>query len=245
MANLDDLPTVLITGATSPIAGAYATICAKRGQPILLAGRNLAEVERAAQDLRVRHGARVTVVAYDAAEPGAGVALAQQAMAAGVGFAAAFHGRMGDAAELGAMMQVNCLSIAELFEALLTRADKAGRTLTLAAVSSVAGDRGRQSNYPYGATKAALDAYLSGLRNRVFRAGHKVVTVKPGFVRTRMTDGKVNPGSPLLAEPAKVAADIDRAMRSGANVVYTPWFWSGIMLVIRSIPESIFKRLGL
>jgi short-subunit dehydrogenase len=245
MSNPNFEAPILITGATSPIAAAYATICAARGQGILLAGRNVIEVERVAQDLRVRHGAMISVVAYDAAKPGSGLTLAQQALDAGVKSAIAFHGIMEGKNAFHSMMQVNCLSVAELFEELLTLADKENRKLVLAGVSSVAGDRGRQSNYPYGATKAALNAYLSGLRNRTHLSGHRVITVKPGFVRTRMTEGKVSPTSPLLAEPAKVANDIDHAMRGTSNVLYTPWFWRGIMFVIRSIPEVIFKRLRL
>lgn len=245
MPDSTDLPPVLITGATSPIAGAYATICAKRGQPILLAGRDLSKVERVAQDLRVRHAALVTVVAYDAGETGSGVALAQRATQEGAGSAVAFHGVMAGAEDLGPMMRVNCISIAELFEALLAEADKQGRKLTLAAVSSVAGDRGRQSNYPYACTKAALATYLSGLRNRVHAAGHGVVTIKIGYVRGRAADSKVSQRSPLLAEPMRVAADLDKAMRCRSGTVYTPWFWRGIMLVIRLIPEPVFKRLKL
>jgi decaprenylphospho-beta-D-erythro-pentofuranosid-2-ulose 2-reductase len=236
---------VLITGATSPIAAAYAAICAKRGQRIALAGRDAGETERIAQDLRIRFGALVTVLPYDAALPGSGTALAKQACEEGIIQAVAFHGVMGDKGQFSHMMQVNCLSVAELFEVLLAEADKVGRRLTLAAISSVAGDRGRQSNYPYGSTKAALDAYLSGLRNRAHHLGHAIITIKPGFVRTRMTDGKVNPQSPLLAEPTCVAAEIDRAIRRRASLVYTPWFWSAIMWIIRAIPEPIFKRMKL
>ena len=92
---------------------------------------------------------------------------------------------------------------------------------------------------------AALDAYLSGLRNRAYPLGINVITVKPGFVRTRLTEGKVNPKSPLLASPEKVAGDIFNAVRSGRSICYTPWFWSYIMCIIRSIPEFIFKRLKL
>jgi len=115
----------------------------------------------------------------------------------------------------------------------------------LVAVSSVAGDRGRQSNYPYGASKAALDAYLSGLRNRAYPLGINVITIKPGFVRTRLTEGKVNPNSPLLASPERVAGDIFNAVRVGRSICYTPWFWAYIMCIIRLIPEFIFKRLKL
>jgi short-subunit dehydrogenase len=157
----------------------------------------------------------------------------------------AFHGIMGDRDDFAAMLQVNCASIAELFEAVADQSVPAGGKPVLAAVSSVAGDRGRQSNYPYGASKAALDAYLSGLRNRLHPLGLRVVTIKPGFVRTRLTEGKVNPRSPLLAEPAQVAADIRRAIEGSADVVYTRWFWRPIMAIIRCIPEFVFKRLKL
>ena len=115
----------------------------------------------------------------------------------------------------------------------------------LAAISSVAGDRGRQSNYTYGAAKAGLTAYLQGLRNRLYRSGVHVLTIKPGFVDTPMTRGLVNPNSPLVASPKRVARDIDRAIRRRRNTIYTPWFWRPIMLVVRLVPEFIFKRLKL
>ncbi len=115
----------------------------------------------------------------------------------------------------------------------------------LAVISSVAGDRGRQSNYTYGAAKAGLTAYLQGLRNRLYRSGVHVLTVKPGFVDTPMTHGRVNPDSPLVASPARVARDIDWAIRRRRNVIYTPWFWRPIMLAVRLVPEFVFKRLRL
>jgi short-subunit dehydrogenase len=115
----------------------------------------------------------------------------------------------------------------------------------LAAISSVAGDRGRQSNYIYGAAKAGLSTFLDGLRNRMFRVGVHVLSIKPGFVDTPMTLGKINPRSPLVASPDRVARDIDRALLRRENVLYTPWFWWPIMKVIRLVPEPIFKRLGL
>jgi short-subunit dehydrogenase len=111
----------------------------------------------------------------------------------------------------------------------------------ICAISSVAGDRGRQSNYLYGAAKAGLSAYLQGLRNRLFHAHVKVLTVKPGFVDTHMTYGRS--GLFLVASPESVAKGIFRAIVKGKDVVYLPWFWRPIMLVVRSIPEGIFKRL--
>jgi len=238
-------PLHVIVGATSPIARAYAADCATAGKSLLLAGRDLSELELIAADLKIRHAASVAVGRYDASLPGEGRRLALALSGRPVGAVVAFHGIMGDRDDFAAMLQVNCASIAELFEAVADQSVQAGAKPVLAAVSSVAGDRGRQSNYPYGASKAALDAYLSGLRNRLHPLGLRVVTVKPGFVRTRLTEGKVNPRSPLLAEPAQVAADICRAIEGSADVVYTRWFWRPIMGVIRCIPEFIFKRLKL
>ena len=238
-------PLHVIVGATSPIARAYAVDCASAGKPLLLAGRDLSELELIAADLKIRHAVPVAVERYDASLPGEGRRLALTFAGRPVSAVVAFHGIMGDRDDFAAMLQVNCASIAELFEAVADQSIQAGGKPVLAAVSSVAGDRGRQSNYPYGASKAALDAYLSGLRNRLHPLGLRVVTIKPGFVRTRLTEGKVNPSSPLLAEPAQVAADIRRAIEGSADVVYTRWFWRPIMAIIRCIPEFVFKRLKL
>ena len=113
----------------------------------------------------------------------------------------------------------------------------------IAALSSVAGDRGRGSNLVYGAAKAGLTAFLSGLRNRLSGAGVRVVTVKPGFVDTPMTDHL--PKNPLYASPERVARDVVRAIEGGADVVYTPWWWRWVMLAVRLVPERLFKRLSL
>ena len=238
-------PTVLITGATSPIAIAYATLCAKAGRPIILAGRDVKEISVTAGDLKIRYQVDVEVVAYDAAIKGAGRALAQAALKRNISSAIVFHGAMLDRYGFAEMLQVNSVSVAELFEAIIDESERAQQKPTLAAVSSVAADRGRQSNYPYGASKAALDTYLSGLRNRAYPLGIHVLTIKPGFVRTRLTEGKVNPRSPLLASPERVAVDIFEAVEQKKNVLYTPWFWSPIMCIIRWIPEFIFKKLKL
>jgi short-subunit dehydrogenase len=113
----------------------------------------------------------------------------------------------------------------------------------IAVISSVAGDRGRQSNYVYGAAKAAVTAFTSGLRQRLYPKGVRVVTIKPGFVSTPMT-AAFKKGA-LWATPDKVAADIVRAMAGGTAVIYTPWFWRPIMWIIRCVPETIFRRLKL
>ena len=114
---------------------------------------------------------------------------------------------------------------------------------TIAVISSVAGDRGRQSNFIYGSAKGALSIYLAGLSNRLFSSGVKVITIKPGFVDTPMTAHLKK--SFLFACPNKVAAGIYRAIEKGNDVVYLPYFWGWIMLLIRLLPENVFKRLKL
>ena len=111
-------------------------------------------------------------------------------------------------------------------------------------ISSVAGDRGRKSNYVYGAAKAALTAYLSGLRNRLYGAQVHVLTVKPGFVATKMTEKLDLPGK-LTTQPEEVAEDIYRAQQNGKNVLYTKWIWRWVMLIIKIIPEWKFKGMNL
>jgi short-subunit dehydrogenase len=149
-----------------------------------------------------------------------------------------------DCQMLRTTFDVNLTAAASILHCFAERMEQQ-RTGWIAAISSVAGDRGRQSNYVYGAAKAGLTAFLQGLRNRLQASGVHVLTIKPGFVATAMTHGLVNPDSRMVASPAKVAADIDRAIRRQRNVVYTPRFWRWIMIIIRSIPEFVFKRMKL
>ena len=113
---------------------------------------------------------------------------------------------------------------------------------TIVGISSVAGDRGRQSNYIYGSAKAAFTAYLSGLRNDMYHKGVHVLTVKPGFVATRMTEHLDLPG-PITAQPDEVADKIIKGIEKKKNIIYVRWMWRYIMLIITLIPEFIFKRL--
>ena len=140
------------------------------------------------------------------------------------------------------LFRINLVSAAVILE---QAADYFGRrgAGVIVALSSVAGDRGRQSNYLYGASKAGLTALLSGLRNRLHAKGVAVVTVKPGFVDTPMLYGRPLPASFLVASPDRVAADIVTAIERHRDVVYTPWYWRGIMAAIRLLPETLFKRL--
>jgi decaprenylphospho-beta-D-erythro-pentofuranosid-2-ulose 2-reductase len=157
------------------------------------------------------------------------------------------HGTLGDqkADELLVVetlreWSTNATSVIALLT-LLANAFERQRHGTIAVISSVAGDRGRRSNYIYGAAKAALDVFLAGLRGRLHAAGVAVVTIKPGFVDTPMT--AAIPKNVLFASPERVGQDIHRAMARGTAVVYTPWFWRYVMFLIRLIPEPIFRKL--
>jgi hypothetical protein len=138
--------------------------------------------------------------------------------------------------------EVNFLSVVNIILALRERFEQQGSG-AIAVVGSVAGDRGRKSNYAYGTAKGAVEIFLQGLRNEMFEKGVSVLTIKPGFVDTPMT-ADIEKGL-LFASPEKVAADIMNAIEKRKEVLYTPWFWRFIMLVICSIPEKLFKRLSI
>src|SRR5262249_2993359 len=140
------------------------------------------------------------------------------------------------------IIDINYTSAAILLNLAAEHFEPRGRGF-ICGVSSVAGDRGRQSNYVYGSAQAALTTLLGGVRDRLARARVPVIPVKPGFVDTAMTWGL--PGLFLVASPQKVAADICRAIDRGKATVYTPWFWWGIMTIIKNIPEPIFRRMKL
>ena len=244
------MSTVLILGATSGIASALAKEFAAHKYDLVLGGRDRDELSALASDLSLRNSVRASVLAFDALDTQTHAAILTSFLTeAGNALAGAVVciGYLGDQAkaqvdwdEARLILETNftgCVSALNI----LANHFELRRTGFICALSSVAGDRGRQSNYHYGAAKAGLSVYLQGLRNRLFPAGVKVITVKPGFVDTRMTYGR--PGLFLLASPESVAQGIFRAIVTGKSVVYLPWFWRPIMLIVRSIPETIFKRL--
>ncbi|MBE6424602.1 MAG: SDR family NAD(P)-dependent oxidoreductase [Planctomycetaceae bacterium] len=148
--------------------------------------------------------------------------------------------------ELEATFFVNLTSVAFFLEAAALWFEahpESAKGAWIAVLSSVAGERGRYSNYPYGAAKAGLTAYLSGLRARLFPLGVSVLTVKPGLVKTRMIAKRPQGRSLSAADPQKVARQIDRAIFRRQSVLYTPSWWRFVMFCVRSIPESLFKRM--
>lgn len=245
--------TVLVLGATSAIARAVASELAGRGFDLVVAGRDPEEIRLIAADLQVRHGVAVVPVEFDALAFDSHAAFLDECRAAASGnglFGAVLcFGYLGDQAdseknfeEARKTLDTNLLAAVSIFN-LLARELEAKREGFLAAISSVAGDRGRQSNYIYGAAKAGLTVYLQGLRNRLSRSGVRVVTIKPGFVDTQMTFGR--PGMFLVASPEAAAKRIVRAILGGKEVTYVPGFWRFVMLGIRSLPEKVFKKTRL
>jgi decaprenylphospho-beta-D-erythro-pentofuranosid-2-ulose 2-reductase len=242
---------ILIVGATSAIAEATARLFASRGDAVFLAGRSDARLQAIAEDLKVRGATLAETLVFDARAFEMFPALLQAATnrLGGLDAALIAHGTLSDQGAcqqsvelLREEFEVNALSVMALCTDLANQFETQGRGV-IAVISSVAGDRGRQSNYVYGSAKAAVTAFTSGLRQRLYPKGVRVVTIKPGFVSTPMT-AAFKKGA-LWATPARVAADIVRAMDGGKAVIYTPWFWRPIMWVIRSVPESIFRRLKL
>lgn len=242
---------ILIIGATSAIAGAIARAYARRGARLFLAGRDARRLEILADDLRVLGAKAVAVHDIDLADFAVHAELIESASAwlERIDLTLIAHGILGDQrAEEGDFAQarrnfeINALSPISLLTHLVPvyRAQGQG---TLAAIASVAGDRGRQSNFVYGAAKGALAIYLQGLRNRLYPDGVHVLTIKPGFVDTPMT--RDFPKGPLWVGPEVIARGIVRAVARRRNVVYLPWFWRPIMAIIKAIPEPLFKRLKL
>ena len=244
------MSTVLILGATSGIASALAKEFAAHKYDLVLGGRDRDELSALASDLSLRNSIRAGVLAFDALDtPGHAASLQSFLAESGQALAGAVVciGCLGDQAKAQAdwaearlILETNFTGCVSALNILANHFEHRG-TGFICAISSVAGDRGRQSNFLYGAAKAGLSVYLQGLRNRLFPAGVKVITVKPGFVDTRMTYGR--PGMFLVASPESVAQGIFKAIVKGKSVVYLPWFWRPIMLIVRSIPERIFKKL--
>jgi len=242
---------VVIIGATSAIAEATARLYAARGAQLFLVARNAARLQDIAADLRVRGSQEVFQATLEVNElhEHARVLDAAWSLLGHVDFALIAHGTLPDQTQCEASVDTamhefatNGGSTIALLTAMALRFE-AQRTGTIAIISSVAGDRGRQSNYLYGAAKAAVTAFASGLRQRMAKLGVNVLTIKPGFVDTPMTrDFKKGA---LWAKPEGIARGIVRAADRGRSVVYLPGFWLPIMLIIRHIPEFVFKRIKL
>lgn len=241
---------VLILGATSAIARATAVAFAARGDDLYLASRDEEELRRIASDLRLRYGVEVHYGLFDAEATDTHEAFFKSVVTAmpNLSCVVLAFGYLGDQ-QAARDFSVGAKIISSNFTgaaSILSHCANYFEPLHygfIIGISSVAGDRGRQSNYVYGAAKGALSLYLQGLRNRLYSSGVRVITIKPGFVDTAMTYGL--PGLFLVASPQSIGERIVAALEKSDDVVYLPWFWRYIMLIIKHIPEPIFKRMRL
>ncbi|GHU06674.1 short-chain dehydrogenase [Betaproteobacteria bacterium] len=243
---------ILIVGAASGIAEAVARRYAAEACRFFLVARNEGKLEQVAADLLARGAAQVERFVMDANDRPRLPAMIEAAwgVLAQVDLALVAHGTLPDQKRTEADIEyavsefrTNGESVIACLALLAKRFEQQGNGV-IAVIGSVAGDRGRASNYLYGSAKAAVDAFASGLRGRMFKAGVHVLTIKPGFVATPMTQGLPLPEK-LVATADEVAGKIKKAVEKKKNVAYVPGFWRLILLVIRSIPESVFKRLGI
>ena len=243
------MKNVLILGATSDIAQALAHKFAGQGFSLTLAARQSDRLADTASDIKIRHSTPVEVVEFDALDF-AGHAAFYHSLPQKPDVAICVFGYLGDQktaqsdfAETEQIIHSNYTGAVSILNVIANDFEQR-RAGTIIGISSVAGDRGRQSNYIYGSAKGGFTIYLSGLRNRLAKSNVHVLTVKPGFVRTKMTANLPLP-APVTAKPQRVANDVFNAYQKQSNQLYTLWMWRYIMLIIRHMPESIFKRLSL
>jgi short-subunit dehydrogenase len=243
--------SILVLGATSSIAMAVMRQLVSPSAHFFMVARSKDKLNAVAHDLLVRGAAQVDMLLADLDDTDAHPQMLDLAVSrlGSLDLTLLAHGVLGDqeAAERDyftaeRILVTNFLSAVSLLTWLANYCESQGRG-TLAVISSVAGDRGRKSNYVYGASKGALNVFLSGLRNRCDRNGVHVLTIKPGFVATPMTAHI--PKNGLFATPERVAAGILQAVRQRKDVVYVPWFWRPIMTIIKAIPERLFKTRDL
>ena len=241
--------TLLVLGGTSDIGRATAQAFADQGWQIQLAGRDLAALRREADHLSTACDVEVTIHAFDVLDIESfsrfadGLPKLPDTVVCVVGLNGDQSRAETDLGHATAIMRSNYEGPSLILGIFVNRflARSSG---TIVGVSSVAGDRGRQSNYVYGSAKAGFTAFLSGLRNRTAKHGIHVVTVKPGYVRTKMTEGMRLPGA-LTASPSEVGYAIWQAVHRGVSVVYVRSIWRLIMAIIRAIPEPVFRKLRL
>ena len=242
---------ILVLGATSGIAEATCRLWAERGDHLYLVARSADKLAAVAADLRTRGAGYVDTAVADLDDTDKHPELLAQAInsLAGLDIAFVALGVLGEQpaaersfTEAHQILHTNFVAPASLLTWLANYCAQrhAG---TLAVLSSVAGDRGRKSNYVYGSSKAGLTAFVDGLRNRIDREGVSVMTIKPGPVKTSMTEGMKGEGK--FADVETVAATLVKAIDRGTDIVYVPGLWRFIMAAVRSIPEGRFKKMDL
>ncbi len=243
------MPYVLILGAGSDVAVACAQEFASHKFDLYLAGRDRASLEARASDLQIRYAITARVVPFDALDFDSHPTI-YGSLDPKPEVTICVFGLLGDQmkaqenwSHARKIVDSNYTGAVSILNVIAADYEKSKRG-TIVGISSVAGERGRQSNYIYGSAKAGFTAYLSGLRNRLAKTGVHVLTVKPGFINTKMTEGLKLP-KPITAQPEQLGKAIYNAVKKRKNVIYVLPSWRLIMLIIRNIPEGIFKKLKL
>ncbi len=246
---MEKIKSVLLLGAMSDIGQALARSYVADGWDVWLAARNTEKLDMLRNDIRVRTNADVSCYAFDALNFDSHQNF-YSSLPGCPDEVILIFGLLGDQEtasknwnESKSILDTNFTGAVSILNIISNAMSERGSG-TIVGISSVAGDRGRKSNYLYGSAKAGFTAYLSGLRNDLYSKGVHVLTVKPGFVNTKMTENLDLPG-PLTAEPEEVARKIRRAIRKKKNTVYIKGIWRWIMMIIVLIPEFIFKRMNL
>jgi short-subunit dehydrogenase len=243
------MSTVLIIAATSDIAKELARVYAKNGYNLILTARNKDDLKLFENDLKIRFQNEVSVYQLDVRQTDTHKAFHDQVIKGvdGIIIAAGYLGDQklaeSNFAESQNIIETNFTGVVSLLN-LFAESFAIVKSGFIVGISSVAGDRGRKKNYMYGAAKAAFSCYLSGLRNRLHYENIKVLTVKPGFVETKMTKD-MNLPEKLTAQPKEIAQAIFKAQQKQKNNLYYPKKWKWIMLIIKHIPEFIFKKMDL
>ena len=240
---------VLIIGAKSDIAKSLAEVYAKNNYNLYLAGRNIDEIEEFSNTLKEKNRIEIKLKEFDIVKFNLHEEFYKSLKERpfGVILVAGFNPEQKEA-ELNwkislRSINVNYVGPISILNIAANEMEKNQKGF-IVGISSAAGDRGRQKNYIYGSSKAGLSTYLSGLRNRLFKKGVHVLTVKPGFVETKMTEG-LNLPKKLTAQPSDVALDIFSAQQKKKDILYTKWIWRFIMFFVKNIPEFIFKKTNI
>ena len=239
----------LIIGATSDVAKAIAFQLAGSGTELTLMARDHQALDTLANDIQIRFGVAVNAVQIDLLDQAShkkavdGLSSLPEVTFFLAGYLGDQSNAENDWEEASRILHSNFVGAVSILNLLANKYEEE-KSGVLAVFGSVAGDRGRQSNFLYGSAKAGLAAYLSGLRNRLSKSGVHVMTVKPGFMATKMTEDLELPGI-LTAQPDEVAKSVIAAVRRRKNTIYVKWFWRYIMLIIKLIPEGVFKKLKL
>jgi len=240
---------ILIIGAKSDIAKAIAKKYSENGFNLYLASRNSDELNDFAKDIQIRTQKDVKCLELDILDYNSHQSFYNKlkekpiGVISVVGYLGEQQKAQNDFEEAKKIMDTNYTGVVSMLN-IVAKDFEINKKGFIVGISSVAGDRGRKSNFIYGSAKAALSSYLSGLRNRLYSSNVHVMTVKPGFVATKMTEGLYLPKK-LTAQPKEVAQDIFIAQKKGKNILYTKWFWKWIMLIIKNIPEWKFKKMSI